>query len=162
MANQDMMEETVVIEADELPNVRQIALEHGVSVEEFRLRAIEPVTTVTLVLFGTSLAVSTVLFLVDKIKGGQVIDLRPSAPKMIYRSKDLVYGLVLIIALDGSITVEVKEPRGMFGDVVDALKEILTDAAQSGIDEIAGAVRSAVGDRGEVTVRPQAAEERPS
>jgi hypothetical protein len=162
MADQDTVEETVVIEADELPIVREIAAEHGVSVEEFRLRAIEPVTAVTLVLFGTSFAVSTVLFLVDKIKGGQVIDLRPSAPKTIYRSKDLLYGLVLIIALDGSISVEVKEPRGMFGEVVDALKEILMDAAQSGIDEIAGTVRSTVGDRGEVTVRPQAVEERPS
>jgi hypothetical protein len=96
--------------SSELDHARRIASDNGVDLEQLEVRALEPVTTVTLIVMGSSLAVATVVYLLDKHKDGQVIDLRPGAPKAFYRSKDVVYGLVLIIATDGKVTVEVKEP----------------------------------------------------
>ncbi|HXJ77265.1 MAG TPA: hypothetical protein VMS64_01150 [Candidatus Methylomirabilis sp.] len=145
------VEEVLEVDPEDVPAVLALAAEHGVRTEELELRTGEPVSTVILLLLGSALAVSTVIYLVDKRKGGQVIDLRSGAPKMFYRSKDLIYGLVLIVAAGGQVTVEVKEPRGMFGDVVDALKDVATDLGKAEIDAVTKAAKNAVGDRAEVS-----------
>jgi hypothetical protein len=54
----------------------------------------------------------------------------------------VVYGLVVIIATDGKVTVEVKEPKGMFGQVIDAIRGILSDAAKTRVEQIAKAVEA--------------------
>ncbi len=105
-------------------------------------------------------AVGTVVYLLDKRKGGQVIDLRPGAPKPFYRTKEVEYGLVVIFATDGKVTVEVKEPRGLFGQVVDALKGILTDLGKSGVEAAAKAATELVGDAATVKVEPVVAQRR--
>ena len=118
-------EASVIVDRPDEERVRALAAEHGVEVERVQDEAfIEPVTA-TLVLFGASAAVATVSALVEQFKGGQVFDLRENAPRQAYRSKDVVYGLVEIIAADGTVTVEVREPRGMFGEVLDALRQTL-------------------------------------
>jgi hypothetical protein len=81
---------------------------------------------VTLVLVGTAAAVGAVLHVLEQRKGGQVIDLRPGAPKAFYRTADVVYGLVVIVAVDGKVTVEIKEPDGMFGKVISTLPQLLS------------------------------------
>ncbi len=95
-------------------------------VEQVPRRGIEPVVTVTLVLVGATAAVGAVLHVLEQRKGGQVIDLRPGAPKAFYRTPDVVYGTVVIVAVDGKVTVEVKEPDGMFGKVISALPQLLS------------------------------------
>jgi hypothetical protein len=152
MSGEERVEELAVIDLEELVEAQRIAAENGVEVEEFEVAGIEPVTTVTLLLVGSSLAVATVLHILDKRKGGQVVDLRVGAPKMFYRSRDLIYGLVTIIAADGKVTVEVKEPREMYGQVIDALKGILTELGRAGVAEIAKSVNTAVGDAAKVQV----------
>jgi RNA binding exosome subunit len=67
----------------------------------------------------------------EQRKGGQVIDLRPGAPKAFYRTPDVVYGTVVIVTVDGKVTVEVvtvevREPEGMFGKVVSTLPQLLS------------------------------------
>lgn len=145
------VEEVLEVDPEDVPEVLALAAEHGVRTEELELRTGEPISTVVLLLLGSALAVSTVIYLVDKRKGGQVIDLRSGAPKMFYRSKDLIYGLVLIIAMDGQVTVQVKEPRGMFGDVVDVLKDVATDLGKAGIDAVKEAAKNAVGEQADVS-----------
>ncbi|MFF6954693.1 hypothetical protein ACFZAD_39595 [Streptomyces iakyrus] len=82
--------------------------------------------TVTLILLGTATAVGAVQHALEQRKGGQVIDLRPGASKALYRTADVVYGTVVIIAEDGSVTVEVKEPDGMFGKVMSTLPQLVS------------------------------------
>lgn len=146
--------EFVVVELDDLEYVRQAAGDHGVALEEVPSEGFEPVTTVTLMLFGAATAVATVMYLVERRKGGQVIDLRPGAPKPVYRTPDLQFGLVLIHRVDGTISVEVKEPRGLFGPVLDALRDLLGTIAGQGLQAAQENITAAVGDAAEVTVTP--------
>ena len=146
--------EFVVIEPEDLEYVRQAAVDNGVSIEEIPSEGFEPITTVTLALLGASAAVATVLHLIERRKGGQVIDLRPGAPKPIYRTPDLQFGLVLIHRLDGTVSVEVKEPRGLFGQVMDTLRDILGTIAGENLKAAQETIAEAIGDTATVTVTP--------
>ncbi len=115
----------VVLEPSQVQSVRELAAAHGVEVEQVPSLGLEPVATVTLVLMGAAAAVGAVLHILEQRKGGQVIDLRAGAPKAFYRTPDVVYGTVVIVAQDGTVTVEVKEPDGMFGKVISTLPELL-------------------------------------
>ena len=145
--------EFVVIDAEDLDEARRIAADNGVETEQAEARFIDP-GTVTLVLLGSSLAVATVVHLLEQHKGGQVIDQRPGAPNAMYRSKNVVYGLVVLVATDGTVTIEVKEPKGMFGQVIDAITGILTEISKDGAEQIAKTVKNTIGNAGTVTVGP--------
>ena len=112
---------------------------------------IDPITIIAIV-GGASFVGGTVSYILDRRKGGQVIDLREGADEREYRSKNVKYGLVVVYAADGKVTVDVHEPRGFFGqvikDVIDALAGALGDAA----DSVADAVKPAVGEKGDVAV----------
>ncbi|GAA4010747.1 hypothetical protein GCM10022247_36240 [Allokutzneria multivorans] len=127
-----------MLDASEEPTARRLAAEHGVEVELVPRRGIEPVATVTLVLVGAATAVGMVLRVLEQRKGGQMIDLRPGAPKAFYRTRDLVHGMVVIIAADGTVTLDVKEPEGMFGKVISTLPQLLS--GNSSADEVAKTV----------------------
>jgi hypothetical protein len=122
----------VVLDPSQMPAVRELAAAHGVEAVEIPQHGIEPVTTVTLLLVGAAAAVHAVLHLVQElVKGGQVIDLRPDAPKAFYRTRDVMYGIVIIIAVDGKVIVTVKNPGGMFGKVISALPQLLPDGGST-------------------------------
>src|SRR5687768_8981543 len=62
---------------------------------------------IIIAIFGAAAAiVGAVSYWHEKNKGGQVIDVTPGAKPWAYRSKDVVYGLVLIRAADGTIKVD--------------------------------------------------------
>jgi hypothetical protein len=126
MTEPQQTQSVVVLDPSQVSAAYELAAAHGVLLEEVPHRGIEPVTTATLVLLGTATAVGAVQHGLEQRKGGQVIDLRPGVPKAFYRTSDLVYGMVVIIMIDGRVTVEVKEPDGMFGKVISALPKILT------------------------------------
>jgi hypothetical protein len=126
MTGSDEVRSVVVLDQTQVAAAHSLAAAHGVNVEVVPRRGIEPVTTVTLLLIGTAVAVGAVLHILEQRKGGQVIDLRSGAPKMVYRTADVVYGTVVIITVDGKVTVEVKEPNGMFGKVISTLPELLS------------------------------------
>jgi hypothetical protein len=125
-----------VLDPAQLPAARALAAAHGVEMEEVKGRGIEPVVAVTLVLVGTAAAVGAVLHVLEQRKGGQVVDMRPGVPRTFYRTPDVVYGTVVIIAVNGEVVVEVKEPDGMFGKVISILPELLSggsgDVEQAG------------------------------
>ncbi|HEX6355416.1 hypothetical protein [Actinophytocola sp.] len=134
----------VVLDPSQVPAARTLAAEHGVEVEQVPRRGIEPIATVTLVLLGAAAAVGAVLHILEQRKGGQVIDLRPGAPKAFYRTSDVVYGTVVIVTADGKVTVEVKEPEGMFGKVISTLPELVA-GGDSGAEQIAQSVTERFG-----------------
>jgi hypothetical protein len=133
----------VVLDPSHVPEALVIASAHGVEVEQVSSRGIEPVATVTLVVLGTVAAVGAVVQILEQRKGGQVIDLRPGVPKTFYRTPDLVYGTVVIVAVDGKVTVRVKEPEGMFGKVVSTLPQLLSYGGKT--EQVAQAVTEEFG-----------------
>jgi hypothetical protein len=117
----------IVLDPSQAPSAHTLAAAHGVKVEQVPQRGIEPVTTVTLILVGTVAAVRAVQhILFEQRKGGQVIDLRPGAEEAFYRTPKLMYGIVVILASDGRVTVGVKEPDGMFAKVISTLPALLS------------------------------------
>src|SRR5438876_360290 len=81
----------VMVDWADVEHVRTTAAGHGVEVQVVETKGIDPLSTTTLVLVGVPLAVGTVTQLLDRVRGGQVIDLRPGAEKALYRTKDVVY-----------------------------------------------------------------------
>lgn len=144
MTESAQAQSVVVLDPSQVAAARELAAGHGVQVEEVPRRGIEPVTTVTLLLMGAAAAVGAVLHILEQRKGGQVIDLRPGAPKAFYRTADVVYGTVVIVTQDGKVTVEVKEPEGMFGKVISTLPELLFGGDGSAT-EVTQAVTEAFG-----------------
>jgi hypothetical protein len=140
---ESQIQSVVVLDPSQVPAARTLATAHGVEVEQVPRSGIEPLATVTLVLVGTAAAVGAVLHILDQRKGGQVIDLRPGAPKAFYRTPDVVYGTVVIVAVDGKVTVEVKEPDGMFGKVISALPQLLSGGGSA--EQVAQVVTSTFG-----------------
>jgi hypothetical protein len=143
--SEDIVRELTTVEARDLAEVREIAATHGVEVEEVPQSGIEPVTTTLILLVGVPLAVSAVVSILDRKKGGQIIDLRPAAPKVLYRSKDVVYGLVIVLTADGAVRVEVKQPKDMFTQVVEALAKALLSLKDATADSVAVCAAEVVG-----------------
>lgn len=147
-------EQIIVVDRSDLSEVRGIAAAYNVELIDIPASGLEPITTVAIILVGSALAVATVAYLIDKRKGGQVVDLRPGAPRSFYRSRDVMYGLVIIVALNGTATIEVKEPKGMFGIVLDALRGMTADLTEATIEAIAEVAKARFGDRVSITIQP--------
>ncbi|HEX3784179.1 MAG TPA: hypothetical protein VHX38_31360 [Pseudonocardiaceae bacterium] len=146
MAKSPQDSRKIVVEPGEVPFVLESAAAHDVTVHRDQLRGIEPVSTVILTLFGVVTAVSTVQHLLEQRRGGQLIDLRPGAEVLFRRTRDLMYGIVVVIAVDGKVTVEVKEPEGMFGKVIATLPRLLPTggSAQQVVRTVSGTFGSDV------------------
>jgi hypothetical protein len=132
--------EIVAVRPDEVDTLLDLARQHDVAVERIPGRGFEPVTMLTFSIVGTTVAVSTLVYLLDRRKGGQVVDLRPGAARMIYRTTDVAYGLVVMIAVDGSLKIEVREPKGMFGQVCELVTELSGQLLGQGVSSVQQAV----------------------
>lgn len=146
MADQDVVQEMVEVDVADLASVEELAAIEGVTIERVVTRGLDPITGTTLLLIGTTAAVGAVVYMLERRKGGQVIDLRPGVTDLLYRDKSLMYGLVVIITADGSVSVEVKEPKGLLGQVVSELisataeiaGDITTEAVANKVSESLG------------------------
>lgn len=150
---EDAAQEIVVIDSEDREYFEQIAAENGVSLEEIDQSGFIDPITVSFIIIGAAAAISLVQYLIDKRKGGMVLDSRPGAPRPMYRSKDVDYGLVVIYAVDGKVDVQVKEPRGLFGQVIDALTSIISKKIGASAGDLAKAADKAVGSNADVTVK---------
>ena len=103
----------VVVDPADFEEVKRLAAANGVDVEEIQQEGFTGVEML-LVILGTASAVTLTIDAIERLKGGQVIDMRPGAVRMAYRTRDVMYGLVIIIGVDGSLTLEV---RGAHDDV---------------------------------------------
>jgi hypothetical protein len=141
MPDADAVRAVISIRREDLPAVRETAADHQVEVRELPATGMDPVSAVALVLIGSALAVSMVERAIDARRGGQVIDLRPDASKHFYRTRGVVYGLVVVIGSDGTVTVEVKEPDGNFREVIDAVAKLTMSLTEISIEAIAKVLR---------------------
>lgn len=158
MPEAEPVRKVIVIERGDLDAVREHSAALNVEVQELAYNGFEPVTTIALILIGTALAVSAAEHFIDSRKGGQVIDLRPGAPKSFYRSPDIVYGLVIILAVDGTVTVEVREPKGSFGMIIEALRQITADLAEATIEVVGEVLRASLTEGVVISEQPRDAE----
>lgn len=148
----DLVEEIVVVDQRDVAATVDLAAKHGANVEVVPQRGIEPITTATLIVVGTAVAVGVVLREIDGRKGGQVIDLRPGAPREIYRDRSVQYGLIVVFAQDGQIRIELKEPHGTLGVLLSGLTSVFEGLGSSTADEVASLAQQAIGDHGTVSL----------
>lgn len=147
----DDIEAAVVVPPEDVDRIRAIAEDHGVSVEVQANHGFEPISTITIILFGSVAALGAVQQIIDERKGGLVIDLRPGAPRREHRDRDVKYGLVLVYTADGYVRIEVHEPKGMFGAVVEAVRDVTIEVGKATVQAVNAGVRAAVGDRASTT-----------
>ncbi len=148
------IEEVVVLDRGDLEYVQEVAGELGVDAQVLRTSGMEPVSTVSVLLVGSALAVATFMRSLDQRKGGQVIDLRPGAPKPFYRTHDVVYGLVVVVSPDGKVLVDVKQPQDMFAEVIANLQELSVGLSELGSAAVTEQVREVLGDKAQVRCIP--------
>lgn len=114
-----VIREVVVVDPADLEAIRQAASTVGVELVEVPpFRGIEPVMT-TVLLVGSPVAVAQVRLEIERLRGGQVFDLRVGAPRPIHRTKALSFGEVRILAADGDVWVA----RGG-GELIAALTRV--------------------------------------
>jgi hypothetical protein len=143
----------VIIDPAELAFIRTVAADHGVEIEVRDQKGFVDPATLMVVFMGSALAVATVSRLLEEHRGGQVLDLRPGAPRQAYRSQDVVYGLVVVISVEGTVSVEVKQTKDMFAVVVEEIRKTIVGLTKASLETVGNAVKVAVGDRGEVTLQ---------
>ncbi len=151
---QGTVEHLVTVGLDDYDKLVESASTENVQLEKLEDRHLVDPASISVILIGTSLAVSTVAYFVEQRKGGQVFDLTPEANRPAYRTKDIAYGYVLIIAIDGSVSVEVKEPKGMFGQVLDTLALLVKESVGTGAAPMKRRVEDALGDAVSVMAKP--------
>lgn len=150
---QGAVEEIVTIPIEHYGDLFKAASSEGVQIEKLEdFNLVDP-ESISVILLGTSLAVSTVAYLVEQWRGGQVFDLRVEAKRPAYRSKDIVFGLVEIIAVDGSVSVEVKEPKGMFGQVLDTLAPLIHESVGTAARPLKKRLEDVLGDAASVEAK---------
>ena len=149
----DIDRETVEIDAAEEPILRDIAQSLGLSIEPIGSRTLDPTLLLFLVGAPAMIALALERFR-DRRRGGQVIDLRPGAPSVVYRDRGVVFGLVVVFTADGEVRVEVKETADHLAEITQQVVKVVTTAAAKELDAIADAVRSSTGTATNVTVHP--------
>lgn len=146
----DTDEEIVVVDTQDVAEVRLIAQAHGVDVEEVSEHGLEPFATVALVLLGSATALSTVVELVDRLKGGQVIDLRPNASKVVYRDRAARHDLIVVFATDGQVSIRIAPGRAPLSEVVGALTQSVASMRGANTNDVADFARTELGDSASV------------
>jgi hypothetical protein len=135
----------VIVSPDEADELEALAREAGATVTRATPRAID-LGTITLIIIGGLAVVAAAQSAIERRRGGQVIDLRPGAPTPFYRSRDLHYGLILIITADGGVQITVHEPSEMLSKVVGLLELALRPGDAAPTAELEGVVRDQLRD----------------
>lgn len=144
----------IVLEEDELGYAQAAARKWKVDLEIVaEPQVIEPVTAI-LVAGGALLVGKFVVDLIDRLRGGVLIDLRPDAKDFIKRRRGVPYGWALIRSADGK---EVKiETHDAPKDAAERLLGQIIEGVLKSATEIAKVAREALGDD-KVQEQPEAA-----
>jgi hypothetical protein len=151
-SDNEIIEAVAVADQEDLATIRGAADRLEVRIDENPSAGIEPVTTVTLLLLGSAAAVAAVQQVVDECRGGQVLDLRAEATRFAYRDRNLKYGLVVVRMPDGNVRIEVHEPRGALGQVLDALASVAAEVGKADAETFSVEARKAINADASITV----------
>lgn len=157
MDNSSDSEDVITLDTSQLAGALEVASEYGVQTQEVPRIGFEPATSVTLLLMGSAAAVHTVIYILEQRKGGQVVNLRKDAAKRVYRTPDVVFGTVVILAEDGGVEVVVREPKGLFGQVASSVAALASSGESPQIANLMNVVTREFGDSVRVRSLPPAA-----
>lgn len=113
-----------MVEPDVVEEVLRNVEGQDVRVEVLATRFLDPVS-IAIVIGGGAVAVAAALSTVERLRGGQVIDLRDDAPRTTYRTRDLHYGMILIRVEGGGYRLVVHQPDELLQDVLQAVVAVL-------------------------------------
>lgn len=153
-ADEPVQQVVEVADRFDLDMLREIAEADGLEVDESLTPEFVAEAVIILGLIGTAGAVAgAVSYWMEKRRGGQVIDFTKNTDAERYRRvPGLQYGLVVVIAEDGEgVTVDVKEPRGYFSQIVKDVIDAVAGSVGKAAETVTEVVRRVVGDRGMVT-----------
>lgn len=151
--DEDNIQELVTVPSDDLTYLKSVAPQYAVRVQEVPSRQIlEYASMVSCLLAGSSIAVTRVMHLLDERNGGQVIDLRPEAHKPVYRSRDVQYGLIVILGDDGSVLVRHNNLRRDLESLLSALPNSAKKSASIHASDILKAIRQEIESESEVSI----------
>ncbi|WP_157647658.1 hypothetical protein [Actinomycetospora chiangmaiensis] len=140
-------QETVDVDAEEMRFLEINAPRYGVTVRRLDARGIDVLQYAMVSIAGSTVAVSTLLRLLNEFRGGQVIDMQAPASRRVYRSRSLEYGLVAIIAKDGTVTLSASSKRGGIEQVLALLAALkATHGADLPVSTIKAALATTAGE----------------
>ncbi|WP_327096078.1 hypothetical protein OIE68_40065 [Nocardia vinacea] len=150
MVDSDRREVTVVAAPVELAGIRDFAANNGIVIEEMDHEGFADPISVMLILSGSAFALASFADYRERQRGGQVFDLREGS-RFAYRTPDIAYGLIAVRGYDGSVTIEVKQPKSMLAEVTSAVMNTISELGDKTVEHIAKALEVVVGDRSEIT-----------
>lgn len=156
-----MSEETtihILIDPEELADVEELAATAGIDLQvQPTPQALE--TLVVFAVTGGVLLVSQFLVdLFDRLRGGVVIDLRPSAQHLVRRDRDVPYGWALVCAIDGTVSIQTHDAPE---NAAERLLGRIIDGVLQGVQNIAEAARQSLGSSHVREQPPQGTEQPP-
>lgn len=113
----------------------------------------EPGRPVSLLLRGPAAAVRATVDLIERRKGGHVLDLRAEDGTVAFRRRDLPHGHVLVLAADGEVRVEVHQPQQTLPGVIDAIVRMRSELIGLDGASVGDALERTVGDRATIVHR---------
>jgi hypothetical protein len=113
---------------------------------ETKPQVFDPFTWIAIT--GGSLLVAKFLVdLCDKLNGGVLIDLRPSASRVVHREKEIPFGWAVMIAVDGTVRIQVHDaPK-------DAAERLLNNIIKTEFSTVKDVASEAVKELGPTKVK---------
>lgn len=144
---------SILLNDEDLGAAQELARTAGVDLQILpKPQVVEPVTAI-LVGGGIVLTVKFVADLIDRFRGGVVVDLRPDAQYFVRRDRSVPYGWAVIVAADGkSVRIETRDAPV---DAGERLLKAIIDGTLKTSEEIAKAAKDSYG-AGKVQESPAA------
>ncbi|MFB9688646.1 hypothetical protein [Amycolatopsis plumensis] len=151
-------QEVLEVEPGELTEIRRLAEENGVELQDVEVDGLELVTAALVVLVGVPAAVHKVLREIDYWRGGQVIDRREGAERVVYRTRSLRHDLLVVLANDGDVKIQYLRSDGTPTRTMESLTKVILSLRSADSETIVGVAESVMGSAASVTMSPAGAE----
>jgi hypothetical protein len=134
---------SIAIDQGDLEAVQELARKAKADLQvEPKSQILDPISII-LIGGGVIAVTKFTTDLIDKYRGGIIVDVRPSAAHLVSRDKSVPFGWALVIAADGKINIDVKDaPK-------DALERWVSDIIQGVLKnakDVAASAGKAFGD----------------
>ena len=125
----------ILLEPEELEQAQEAARAARVDLQIEPRPQILPAVAAVLVAGGVLAVGKFIVDLIDKLRGGVVIDLRPDATNFVSRSRDVPYGWAVVRAADGTVQINVHDaPKDaserLLGMIIDGVIKSAADVAK--------------------------------
>jgi len=132
----------VLLDPEELEQAQAAARTARVDLQTEPRPEILPAIAIVLIAGGALAVGKFVVDLIDRLKGGVVIDLRPGAEHFVSRNRDVPYGWAVVRAADGTVHIDVHDsPK----DASERLLGMIVEGVIKSASEVAKEAAKALG-----------------